>query len=129
MDRNPNLFLFTDSVVPIEEVFFVPKASKLEYRSPQDLYSKTVVTHLGYHYPELQVHFDTGKIQRFDVSRDQDMFTFVLHGDRFDAAVADRLVGQWILKNKVFKTISGALAWYQPGRFPDHAAERLERVC
>ncbi|WP_269079095.1 substrate-binding periplasmic protein [Marinobacter similis] len=28
------------------------------------------------------------------------MFTFVLHGDRFDAAVADRLVGQWILKKQ-----------------------------
>ena len=28
------------------------------------------------------------------------MFTFVLHGDRFDAAVADRLVGKWILRNE-----------------------------
>lgn len=45
--ENPNRFLFTDSVVPIEEVFFVPRESKLEYRSPQDLYSKTVVTHLA----------------------------------------------------------------------------------
>ena len=98
--ETPNLFLFTDSVVPIEEVFFVPRESKLEYRSPQDLYSKTVVTHLGYHYPDLEAHFDAGNIRRFDVSRDQDMFTFVLHGDRFDAAVADRLVGQWILKEQ-----------------------------
>ena len=28
------------------------------------------------------------------------MFTFVLHGERFDAAVADRLVGKWILRNE-----------------------------
>lgn len=97
---NPEQFVFTDSVVSIEEVFFVRKDSEWEYQSPQDLYSKTVVTHLGYHYPKLQVHFDAGNIHRFDVSRDQDMFTFVLHGDRFDAAIADRLVGQWILKKE-----------------------------
>ncbi len=98
--KNPDRFLFTDPIVPIEEVFFVRKDSDLEYQSPQDLYSKTIVTHLGYHYPELQVHFDAGNIQRFDVARDQDMFTFVLHGDQFDAAVADRLVGQWLLKEE-----------------------------
>ncbi|MCK2149006.1 MULTISPECIES: substrate-binding periplasmic protein [Marinobacter] len=97
---NPDRFLFTDPIVSIEEVFFVRKESDLEYRSPQDLYEKTVVTHLGYHYPELQAHFDAGNIQRFDVSRHREMFTFVLHGDRFDAAVADRLVGQWILKKE-----------------------------
>jgi len=28
------------------------------------------------------------------------MFTFALHGKHFDAAVADRLVGQWILLNE-----------------------------
>lgn len=97
---NPERFLFTDSVVPIQEVFFVLKDSELDYESPQDLYSKTIVTHLGYKYPALQVHFDAGNIKRFDVSRHREMFTFVLHGDRFDAAVADRLVGQWILKKE-----------------------------
>lgn len=28
------------------------------------------------------------------------MFNFLLHGDRFDAAVVDLLVGNWILKNE-----------------------------
>lgn len=97
---DPERFLFTDPIVPIEEVFFVRNDSEFEYETPQDLYSKTVVTHLGYNYPELQVHFDAGNIHRFDVPRDQDMFTFVLHSDRFDAAIADRLVGQWILKEQ-----------------------------
>ncbi|MBW4936257.1 transporter substrate-binding domain-containing protein [Marinobacter sp. F4206] len=96
----PDRFLFTDPVVPIEEVFFIPAESGLTYQSPEDLFSKTVVTHLGYHYPLLQEHFDSGNIQRFDVSRDRDMFTFVLHGNRFDAAIADRLVGQWILRKE-----------------------------
>lgn len=97
---HPEKFLFTDPIVNIEEVFFIPKHSKLSYDTPEDLYSKTVVTHLGYLYPQLETYFAEGKIRRFDVSRDRDMFTFVLHGDRFDAAIADRLVGRWILRNE-----------------------------
>lgn len=96
----PERFVFTDPVVPAEEVLFIPRESDLDYKSPEDLFSRTVVTHLGYQYPELREHFDAGTIQRFDVSRDRDMFTFVLHGSRFDAAIADRLVGQWILRQE-----------------------------
>ena len=97
---DPDQFLFTDPVVDIEEVFFVPAQSGFSYESPDDLASKTIVTHLGYRYPLLEPYFEDGRIRRFDVSRDKDMFTFVLHGDRFDAAVADRLVGKWILRNE-----------------------------
>lgn len=97
---DPEQFLFTDPVVDIEEVFFAPAGSNFSYESPEDLVSKTLVTHLGYRYPPLEPYFEEGRIRRFDVSRDKDMFTFVLHGDRFDAAVADRLVGKWILRNE-----------------------------
>lgn len=97
---DPEQFLFTDPVVDIEEVFFVPAESGFSYTNPDDLISKTIVTHLGYRYPMLEPYFEDGRIRRFDVSRDKDMFTFVLHGDRFDAAVADRLVGKWILRNE-----------------------------
>ena len=96
----PGKFLFTDPVVAIEEVFFIPKDSELAYRTPEDLFSRTVVTHLGYIYPTLEPHFESGRIRRFDVARDRDMFFYVLHGNRFDAAVADRLVGQWFLRNE-----------------------------
>lgn len=97
---DPAQFLFTDPVVDIEEVFFVPAQSGFTYKSPDDLISKTIVTHLGYRYPLLEPYFEEGRIRRFDVSRDRDMFTFVLHGARFDAAIADRLVGKWILRNE-----------------------------
>lgn len=97
---NPEQFLFTDPVVDIEEVFFAPAQLDFSYESPDDLVSKTIVTHLGYRYPLLEPYFEEGRVRRFDVSRDKDMFTFVLHGDRFDAAVADRLVGKWILRNE-----------------------------
>jgi len=96
----PDKFLFTEPVVAIEEVFFFPKDSELAYGAPQDLFSRTIVTHLGYIYPTLEPYFESGKITRFDVARDRDMFQYVLHGDRFDAAVADRLVGSWFLRNE-----------------------------
>lgn len=76
----PDKFLFTDPVVHIEEVFFVPSQSPLEYQQPEDLFSRTVVTHLGYLYPPLEPYFQSGKIQRFDVARDRNMFTYLVYG-------------------------------------------------
>lgn len=98
--HEPENFLFTAPVVDIQEVFFTPKHHGETYHSLEDLFSKTVVAHLGYLYPELKPHFESGAIKRFDVSRDRDMFNFLLHGDHFDAAVVDLLVGKWILKNE-----------------------------
>ena len=34
---------------------------------------------------------------RVDVSRDREMFRYRLYSDEFVAAIADRLVGQWII--------------------------------
>jgi polar amino acid transport system substrate-binding protein len=99
----PDQFQFTTPVVAIEEVFFIPTESSFHFNSIEDLYSRTLVTHLGYLYPSLEPHFEAGRIKRFDVARDQDMFTYALHGERFDAAVADRLVGKWILRNRGLK--------------------------
>lgn len=98
--HEPANFLFTQPIVNIQEVFFTPKHAEVTYQSAEDLFSKTVVAHLGYLYPDLQPHFKSGAITRFDVSKDRDIFTFVLHGDHFDAAVADLLVGKWILKQE-----------------------------
>ncbi|MBL3558184.1 MULTISPECIES: substrate-binding periplasmic protein [Marinobacter] len=113
---NPDEFAFTDPIVDIEEVLFVPKDSALEFEAPEDLFSRTLVTHLGYHYPALEPHFLAGTIKRFDVSRDKDMFHYVLHGEDMDAAVADQLVGRWILRNEnmqgEFRTTSTKLSQY-----------------
>lgn len=97
---DPDQFLFTDPIVAVEEVIFIPTGSDLTYETPEDLFSQTLVTHLGYSYPALEPYFQSGEIKRFDVSRDRDMFSFALHGKHFDAAIADRLVGQWILRNE-----------------------------
>jgi len=94
---SPEDFIFTDPIVDIEEVIFFPKGSSEEFRVVEDLFSLTLVTHLGYHYPELEPHFESGRIKRFDVPRDQDIFVYLLSGEKMDAAVADRLVGKWLL--------------------------------
>lgn len=93
----PEDFVFTDPVVNTEEVVFFPSDSPHNFQVIEDLFSLTLVTHLGYNYPALKTHFESGDIKRFDVSRDQDLFFYVLEGDEMDAAVADQLVGQWIL--------------------------------
>lgn len=98
--REPEKFLFTDPIVHVEEVFFFHEHSNLEFQGIEDLAGKTIVTPLGYVYPVLEPYFNEGRINRFEVSHDRDMFRFLLHSKRFDAALADRLVGQWILKDE-----------------------------
>lgn len=114
--EEPKEFLFTDPIVNVEEVFFFANNSRLNYQNPSDLFGKTVLTHLGYLYPEMEPYFYDGRITRFDVPRDRDMFRFLLHGDRFDTVLADRLVGQWILKTEglkdQFRTSEAAISQY-----------------
>lgn len=100
----PEEFLFTDAIVDIEEVVFFPADSPADFRVAEDLYSLTLVTHLGYHYPALEPHFKSGDIRRFDVPSDRDLFIYVVSGDDLDAAIADRLVGQWLLLKQGMQT-------------------------
>jgi polar amino acid transport system substrate-binding protein len=101
---DPDAFIFTDSIVNIEEVVFFLRDSPHRFQTVEDLFSLTLVTHLGYHYPALEPHFESGSITRFDVPRDQDLFFYVLKGEDFHAAVADRLVGKWL---QLFQNMQG----------------------
>jgi len=98
--RQPENFLFTDPIVHVEEVFFFPETSDLEFRRIEDLVDKTIVTPLGYIYPALEPYFETGKIHRFEVSNERNMFRHLLHSEKFDAALTDRLVGRWLLREE-----------------------------
>ncbi|WP_152207158.1 substrate-binding periplasmic protein [Marinobacter changyiensis] len=95
---NPDKYVFTDPVVRIREVFFTRKGEEFRYQQPSDLDSLTVVTHLGYRYPELAEIFESGKAKRFDVSQDRDLLSFLLNADHFHTAIADLSVGQWIIR-------------------------------
>lgn len=96
--KTPDKFLFTDTIVPIREVFFYPTDSSFHFPGLDRLRNVTVATPLGYHYPQLEPLFNSGAIQRHEVSKDRDIFTFMLHGENIDAAVADLLVGQWLIR-------------------------------
>lgn len=101
--EKPEDFVFTDPIVQTEEVVFFPVGSPHSFKVVEDLFSLTLVTHLGYTYPGLEQHFTSGKITRFDVPRDQDLFLYASQGDDLDAAISDRLVGQWILVQQGMK--------------------------
>ncbi|MGM0569861.1 substrate-binding periplasmic protein [Marinobacter sp.] len=94
----PSEFLFTDAMVSIREVFFTPADSDFRFEGVEQLRDVTLVTPLGYHYPELEPLFENGTIERYEVSGDRDIFTYLLHGRGLDAAVADLGVGQWIIR-------------------------------
>jgi polar amino acid transport system substrate-binding protein len=98
--RSPEDFSFTDAIVQVEEVFFFPEDSDLEFNSLDDLVGTTIVTPLGYVYPALEPFFADGRIQRFEVAHERNMFRYLLHSDEFDAALADRLVGRWLLSHE-----------------------------
>ncbi|MGP4845928.1 substrate-binding periplasmic protein [Marinobacter sp. 1Y8] len=95
---DPDNFVFTAPIVQVSEVFFSRTARPFEYHNPADLESMTVLTHLGYQYPKIRDVFTSGKAKRFDVPKDQDIFRYLMHGDDFNVAVADRLVGQWMIR-------------------------------
>lgn len=114
--REPDRFLFTDAIVPIREVFFTPAESSFRFQGLDRLHNVTVATPLGYHYPRLKPLFDSGAVKRREVSRDRDIFTFMLHGENIDAAVADLLVGQWLIRQN---------GWQGKFRYSDQAITEL----
>ena len=95
----PERFVFTDSIVRVREVFFSLGEDKFIYEGPEDIDGKTILTHLGYKYPYLLKMFESKRAHRFDVPQDKDIFSYLLHGDdKFDLGIADKLVGQWIIR-------------------------------
>lgn len=98
--ENPGEFLFSDTIVPVQEVFFSTLESNFRYAGLDTLKGSTVATPLGYQYPQLEPLFEDGRLERFEVSRDRDVFTFLLHGRGIDAGIADLAVGQWIIRQQ-----------------------------
>lgn len=96
--KHPDKFLFTDTIVPVREVFFTTRGSDFRFRGLDKLRDVMLVTPLGYQYPQLKPLFAKGTVDRYEVSEDRDIFTFLLHGRGIDAGVADLLVGQWIIR-------------------------------
>lgn len=114
--REPDRFLFTEPMVVVREVLFTRTDSEFDFQSIDQLAGLRLVTPLGYHYPQLTAMFSSGQLQRFDVTRDRDMFTYLLHGNDFDAAIADEAVGQWLIRENgwqdQFRSTEGDISEY-----------------
>ncbi|MEH6346183.1 MAG: hypothetical protein V7785_13915 [Bermanella sp.] len=54
---NTELFLFADIVIEVRDVNFSLKNNPIKFESIEDLYKKTIFTHLGYKYPMLDQGF------------------------------------------------------------------------
>lgn len=98
--EEPDRFVFTDAMVPVREVFFSPADSDFRFEGVHELRDVTLVTPLGYHYPDLDPLFADGTVDRYEVTDDRDVFTYLLHGRGLDAAIADLTVGRWIIRQQ-----------------------------
>lgn len=95
---SPQRYLWTDPMVDSEDRLMCRKDSPLGYNQVDDLFGKTIGTHLGYYYPRLESHFENGSIVRADTQGETAMLKMLFFG-RTDAAVINKLVALWVIKN------------------------------
>ena len=96
--RNPEDYVFTDVIVVARDVLFSAKIDPLTFNRLEDLYGKTLGTHLGYSYPYLQDSFDNEQITASQATSEKAMLGKVL-AERTQGAVVNEFVGQWLIKN------------------------------
>jgi polar amino acid transport system substrate-binding protein len=94
---NPQRYLWTDPMVESEDRLICRKASPVVFNQVEDLFGKTIGTHLGYYYPRLETHFEQGRIVRSDTRGEAAMLKMLLLG-RTDAAIVNQLVALWVTK-------------------------------
>ncbi len=95
---SPEDYVFTDILVVARDVLFSAKNAPLKFNKLEDLYGKTLGTHLGYSYPFLQDSFDNERITSSQATSEQAMLGKVL-AERTQGAVVNEFVGQWLIKN------------------------------
>ncbi len=100
---NANDYLWSEPVVPINDVFVFSKKIPNHFESNQDLKGAQLVTHLGYSYPSLRALFDQAVVQRIDASTEHAMLAALLRNPlgQARAAVMDKLVAQWLIKRNI----------------------------
>ncbi|MCB2145381.1 MAG: transporter substrate-binding domain-containing protein [Deltaproteobacteria bacterium] len=94
----PERFLWTDPIVESEDRLIYRKNTPVVFNRIEDLFGKTIGTHLGYYYPRLERHFENGNIVRADTHGEPAMLKMLFLG-RTDAAVINKLVALWVIKS------------------------------
>lgn len=92
----PDQFLWSDEVIPAEDVIILPIESK--FVALENLEGKIIGTVRGYSYPIMSSFFDTKKMQRDD-SRDTASMLNALNIKHSDAAITNREVFYWYKRN------------------------------
>lgn len=96
--NQPEKFLFSDTVVRVQDAVFTRTDSSLVVDEIGDLKGKTLLTRLGYRYPSLEPCFETGAITRLNVTSQRSMFQRLHSAERFDGLVSDLRTGRWLIK-------------------------------
>ncbi|WP_148863961.1 substrate-binding periplasmic protein [Marinobacter fonticola] len=94
----PEQFVFSDSVLKVQDVIFTQADNPLQVNEIEDLAGGTLLARFGYHYPTLEPYFDTGEITRLNVPDAQSMFQRLHSADRFDGLVSDLRSGRWLIQ-------------------------------
>ena len=95
---NPEDFSFTDIIIEVRDVIFSLKKNPTKFNKIEDLYGKTISTHLGYQYPMLNQGFKDKLISKSNSNSEKAMLgkTFL---QRTDAAIINQAVGLWLIKH------------------------------
>lgn len=96
--EEPERFAWSRGVVLSEDMILLRAGGTLRYSRPSDLRGLRVGTVLGYGYPRLEALFAGGGVLRDDAPGVVFMLR-KLAGGRTDAAVSNRLVAQWVMRN------------------------------
>jgi polar amino acid transport system substrate-binding protein len=107
-EAEPQKYLFTDPIIDTGELIFTLQNHPKDYKRLEDLFGRTVITHLGYQYASLSPYFSSGQILRTDAVNIEGMFRMLL-ARRGDCLIMDEAVGWWIIKESgldaaLFKT-------------------------
>lgn len=97
--EHPEKFLFSDTIITVQDVVFTRAESPLEVDDISDLKGKTLLTRLGFHYPSLEPCFESGAITRLNVTSQHSMFQRLHSAERFDGLVSDLRTGRWLIKS------------------------------
>ena len=96
---DPQRFLWTDALIESEDRLICRKNRPVTFQRIEDLFGKTIGTHLGYFYPRLDPYFENERIVRADTQSEAAMLKMLALG-RTDAAVVNQLVALWIIKTE-----------------------------
>ena len=98
---NPQDYLWSEPISPLEDVFVFHKDSKSKFETNEDLANSQIITHLGYSYPILQPLFEQGIIHRMDFSSESEMLNYLFrpHPGVNSAAVINKSVALWIIQS------------------------------